>query len=109
MEFWLVDVKSTVNVNGKDIAMDYINTYFNRDVAIAEAQFLSLNEDVISISVHKWILNSDGTASGSVIRQPSHFPKDISISLSSVLNGMSLFSVMSFAVVTALSSGLLNI
>ena len=61
MEFWLVDVKSTVKVNGKDVAMDYINTYFNRDVAIAEAQFLSLNEDVISIDVHKWILNEDGT------------------------------------------------
>lgn len=61
MEFWLVDVKSTVKVNGKDVAMDYINTYFNRDVAIAEAQFLSLNEDVISIDVHKWILKEDGT------------------------------------------------
>ena len=61
MEFWLVDVKSTVNVDGEDVAFDYINTYQKRDVAIAEAEFLSLNEDVLEISVHKWILGKDGT------------------------------------------------
>lgn len=60
MEFWLVDVKSTVNVGGNYVAFDYINTYQNEDVAIAEAEFLSLNEDVLEISVHKWILGKDG-------------------------------------------------
>ena len=43
MYFWLVDVKSAVNVNGVDVAFDYINTYF------------SLSE------VHKWILKEDGS------------------------------------------------
>lgn len=61
MDFWLVDVKSTVNVNGIDVAFDYINTYLAENVAIAEAEFLTLNEDVLEVSVHKWHLYNDGT------------------------------------------------
>lgn len=61
MEFWLVDVKSTVNVNGKDVALDYINTRYDKNEAIEEAKLLSKNEDVLDVSVHKWILLEDGT------------------------------------------------
>lgn len=61
MEFWLVDVKSTVDVNGTDVAFDYINTYDNKNEAIEEAKLLSMNEDVLDVSVHKWILLADGT------------------------------------------------
>lgn len=60
MEFYLVDVKSTVNVNGVDIAFDYINTYYDSNEAIKEAKLLSMNEDVLEVSVHKWILGEDG-------------------------------------------------
>ena len=61
MEFYLVDVKSTVNVDDVDVAFDYINTYNNIHDAIREAKLLSLNTDVLEVSVHKWILKWDGT------------------------------------------------
>lgn len=61
MIFWLLDVKSTVTVNGKDVAFDYINTYYEESDAIREAKLLSENDDALEVSVHKWILNEDGT------------------------------------------------
>ena len=60
-QFYLVDVKSTININGKDIAFDYINTYLDFDSAMSEARTLTENDDVLSVSVHTWILNDDGT------------------------------------------------
>lgn len=60
MIFWLLDVKSTVVVNGKDVAFDYINTYYEKNDAIKEAKLLSGNDDVLEVSVHKWILNQNG-------------------------------------------------
>lgn len=60
MEFYLVDVKSTVNVNGTDVAFDYINTYCDYNKAIREAELLSANKEVLDVSVHKWILKEDG-------------------------------------------------
>lgn len=75
MEFYLVDVKSTVNVKGVDIAFDYINTYYNLNEAIKEAKLLSMNEDVLDVSVHKWILKEDGTQKHSMDDDsiPYHF------------------------------------
>ena len=61
MIFWLLDVRSTVVVNGKDVAFDYINTYYEEKDAIREAKLLSLDDNVLEVSVHKWILNEDGT------------------------------------------------
>ena len=61
MDFWVVDVKSTVNVNGVDVAFDYINTYFSLSEAIKEAKLLSENDDVLEVSVHKWIMKDDGS------------------------------------------------
>ena len=61
MDFWVVDVKSTVNVNGNDVAFDYINTYFSLSEAIKEAKLLSENDNVLEVSVHKWILKEDGS------------------------------------------------
>lgn len=29
MDFWLLDVKSLLNVNSNDVCFDYINTYFD--------------------------------------------------------------------------------
>ena len=61
MKFFLVDVKSTINVNGKDVVFDYINTYLDFDSAMSEARTLTENDNVLSVSVHTWILNDDGT------------------------------------------------
>ena len=61
MDFWLMDAHSTVVVNGKDVAFDYINTYYDKNEAIKEAKLLSMNEDVLDVSVHKWILLEDGS------------------------------------------------
>lgn len=61
MNFWLLDVKSLINVNGKEVCFDYINTYYDPTEAIKEAKILSINEDVLEVSVHHWILKEDGT------------------------------------------------
>ena len=61
MIFWLLDVKSTVVINNKDVAFDYINTYYEKNDAIREAKLLSLDDNVLEVSVHKWILKDDGT------------------------------------------------
>lgn len=61
MDFWLLDVKSTREVDGEMVAFDYINTYFSCKKAVKKAKRLSLNENVLEVSVHHWILKSDGT------------------------------------------------
>ena len=61
MIFWLLDVKSTVVVNGTDVAFDYINTYYEKSDVIREAKLLSLDDNVLEVSVHKWILKEDGS------------------------------------------------
>ena len=61
MDFWLIDVLSTINVNGNDVAFDYINTYLDLNKAIAEAKEIANNPDVLKVAVHHWILNPDGS------------------------------------------------
>jgi hypothetical protein len=61
MDFWLMDVKSTEMIDGKRIAFDFINTYYDMDKAIKDARELSKKENVLDISVHHWILKADGT------------------------------------------------
>lgn len=61
MDFWLMDVQSTVTVNEKDVAFDYINTFYEESDAIKEAKLLSQDKNVLKVSVHHWILNEDGT------------------------------------------------
>lgn len=61
MIFWLLQVNSTVNVNGTDVAFDYLNTFYEMADAIKEAKLLSEDEDVLQVSVHGWKLNPDGT------------------------------------------------
>lgn len=39
---------------------DYIDTYFDPNEAIKEAELLSGKEDVSEVSVHHWILKDDG-------------------------------------------------
>lgn len=56
MDFWLLDVQNIVSVNGTDVAFDYINTYFDKNEAISEAKLLSMDDNVLEISVHHWIL-----------------------------------------------------
>lgn len=60
MDFWLLDVKSTVNVNGTDVAFDYVNTYYEKNDAIKDAKLLSMDDDVLEVSVHHWILLENG-------------------------------------------------
>ena len=61
MDFWLLVVKSLVNVNGNDVWFDHINTYFDSNEVIREAKLLSEDNDVLEVSVHHWILKDDGT------------------------------------------------
>lgn len=72
MEYYLLDVKRTVKVNGADVAFDYINTYYYPNEAIKEAIFLSMDEEVLHASVHKWFVNEKGVhdhveGSGSIL------------------------------------------
>lgn len=60
MEYYLLDVKRTVTVNGVTIAFDYINTYWYPNEAIKEAMVLSMDEEVLHVSVHKWFVNEKG-------------------------------------------------
>lgn len=50
-----------MTVNGKDVAFDYMNTYYEENDAIKEAKLMSGNDNVLEVSVHKWILNENGT------------------------------------------------
>lgn len=61
MNFFLMDVKSTVDVDGADVPFDYINTYWNVNEAIMEAERQSFNKDVLEVSVHRWVLEQDGS------------------------------------------------
>ena len=60
MEYYLLDVKRTVKVTGVDVAFDYINTYYYPNEAVKEAMVLSMNEEVLHASVHKWFVNENG-------------------------------------------------
>lgn len=60
MDFYLMDVHSTVNINGKDVAFDYINTYLDKGKAVEEAEQLSKDENVLKISVHHWVAKENG-------------------------------------------------
>lgn len=60
MEYYLLDVKRTVKVNGVDVAFDYINTYYYSNEAIKEAMVLSMDEEVLHASVHKWFVDENG-------------------------------------------------
>ena len=61
MDFWLVDVLSTVIANGKDVAFDYINTYLDKNKAVEEAERISEDKNVIRVSVHHWVVNGNGS------------------------------------------------
>ena len=60
MEFYLLDVKRTVKVNGIDVAFDYINTYYYAVEAVKEAIYLSTLDEVVQVSVHKWFIDENG-------------------------------------------------
>ena len=60
MEYYLLDVKSTIDVNGAEVAFDYINTYFDPKKAVDEAIILSSKDNMICVSVHKWYVNEKG-------------------------------------------------
>lgn len=61
MEYYVVDVKSTRNVDGKDVAFDYCNIYYDENKANEEAKLLTFDNDIIAVDVFRWILKSDGT------------------------------------------------
>lgn len=60
MYFWLLDVQSTVNVDGNDVSFDYINTYYEESDAMREAKFLESNEDVLQVLVVQWKMDRNG-------------------------------------------------
>lgn len=60
MEYYVVDVKSTRNVDEKDVAFDYCNIYYDEDKANEEAKLLTFDNDVLEVGVYRWILKSDG-------------------------------------------------
>lgn len=59
-EYYLLDVKRTVKVNGVDVAFDYINIYYNSIEAIKEAMVLSMDTKVVCVSVHRWFMDEKG-------------------------------------------------
>lgn len=61
MDFWLLNAQSTREVGGEMVAFDYTNTFFSPEIAVEEAKILSLDNNVLCVSVHHWILKSDGT------------------------------------------------
>ena len=60
MNFYLLDVKSVVNVDGVDVPFDYVNTYLDPNEAYMRGLQQSFNEDVLEVSVHRWVLEQDG-------------------------------------------------
>lgn len=60
MFYYLVDVLSTVVINGKENAFDYINTYIDRDKALNEAKSIASLENTVKVSVHKWYMDENG-------------------------------------------------
>lgn len=60
MEYYVVDVKSTRNVDGEDVVFDYCNIYYDENKANEEAKLLTFDNDVVEVGVFRWILNSDG-------------------------------------------------
>lgn len=61
MEFYDLCIQSTININGKDVAFDYENTYTDLDEAMTKAKELTKDNDVLHVSIHRWILKEDGT------------------------------------------------
>lgn len=60
MDFWLLDVQSTIKVKGKDVAFDYINTYFDSIEAVNEARLLRENDDILQVLVVHWNIDEYG-------------------------------------------------
>ena len=61
MEFYYLSVLSTININGKDVAFDYNNTYTDLDEAMEKAKELTKDNDVLHVAIHRWILKDDET------------------------------------------------
>ena len=61
IEYYLIDVKSEIKVGTVHTAFDYINTCLHFEEAIEKAKEISMNPDVLDVSVHKWVLKEDGT------------------------------------------------
>lgn len=59
--FWLVDVKSTIDVGGGLVAFDYINTYHRYTDALEAGKKISKDPNVVAISIHRWVINADGS------------------------------------------------
>lgn len=60
MIFYLLDVLSTVIINGKEVAFDYINTYYTPKEAKAAAEALKQRTDIVRFTVHEWTLSEEG-------------------------------------------------
>ena len=60
MELFLVDVKSTVKINDKEVALDYINTYTDFITASNYAMSLTSDKTILDVSIHKWIMDETG-------------------------------------------------
>ena len=61
MEFYDLSVLTTININGKYVAFDYDNIYTDFDEAMAKAEELTKDNDVLHVAIHRWILKDDGT------------------------------------------------
>lgn len=61
MKFYKLSVRSTININWNDIVFNYDNIYTDFDEAMAKAEELTKNNDVLHVTIHRWILKDDGT------------------------------------------------
>lgn len=61
MEFYLLDVKSVIRLENDKVApFDYVNTFFSKNQALIMGEAISHMDGVLSVAIHKWILNENG-------------------------------------------------
>lgn len=60
MNFYLLDVLTTVIINGKGVAFDYINTYYTPEAVKTAAEMLKQRNDIVRFTIHEWKLYENG-------------------------------------------------
>ena len=60
MDFYIMEIRKIISINGKDIVFSYKDTYFDKHKAIQKAKELSEDENILKICICHWFLNRNG-------------------------------------------------
>lgn len=60
MDFYIMEIRKIISINGKDIVFNYKDTYFDKQKAIQKAKELSEDENILKICIFHWFLNRNG-------------------------------------------------